>query len=695
MLLNTRYIRFFTSFAQFINYDLSSTANGKDDEDAKEQINQTNPYLDASMICGNNKNKVDELQTFKNRLLTDATILNEFTIDTYNFSYALINDFVHRSNNQHRMIKELPLSHVIFRSIETFNQQIGGIDTLMFRYLPALSGKFDSMLNDVLRNHLFEAKKSNHALQIKRVDLSYEKYKPEYDHLSTLERVLGRTYDDLDHEQQGRLTVSHTAIQMIQQYYAIAGVFGIIFGPKVIQNQVVKQLPLSADSDKLDSWINQPVPTYIQFWLWECVNPNDVVQQGRKPMVVQRGPFTYIENKTKTDVFFNPNLTVSFRQPTSYTFVRHMSAADDSLPVLMINTPVITILNIARNLSKPAIYEEIVNLIAEVFDETLFVKRTANEWIWGYEEPLFKAVKKIPIVGSLIPDDHFGYFYGRNATDDGLYTVFTGENDINRLNYINKWNGGSYLTYWNSTQSNQINGTDGSWFPPLSTDKLQSERLYVFSTDVCRSIYLTFDSHSSVLNIPTETFSLPAEVFNNATLNPENAGFGNLDSGVLNVSTCQQGAPIILSQPHFLYAAEHYQAHIDGLAPDADAHRTVLQIEPHTGFVLNAQERIQINVYLEHDPLFDGLKNVPTLIMPAVWINESTVIDQKTADDFKSEVLRIFTIIRWSSIGLVIFGTIALFTVLLFLTKRQRQRKPSLLYAGLNNEPVSNHDEVN
>ncbi|CAM4877153.1 unnamed protein product [Rotaria socialis] len=99
----------------------------------------------------------------------DATILNEFATDTHSCSYALFNHFVHCFNSQHKMIKESPLSDVIFCSIEAFNQQISRIDTLMFRYLPALSGKFDSMLNDVLRNHVFEAKtKSNHACTLKK-----------------------------------------------------------------------------------------------------------------------------------------------------------------------------------------------------------------------------------------------------------------------------------------------------------------------------------------------------------------------------------------------------------------------------------------------------------------------------------------------------------------------------------------------
>ncbi|CAF5228622.1 unnamed protein product, partial [Rotaria magnacalcarata] len=47
----------------------------------------------------------------------------------------------------------------------------------------------------------------------------YEKYKREHDRLSTLQRVLGRTRDELDDEEQGRLTVSDAAIQMIKQYY--------------------------------------------------------------------------------------------------------------------------------------------------------------------------------------------------------------------------------------------------------------------------------------------------------------------------------------------------------------------------------------------------------------------------------------------------------------------------------------------
>ena len=40
---------------------------------------------------------------------------------------------------------------------------MGGIDTLTFGYLLTPASKFDSMLNNILRNHLFQADKLNHT----------------------------------------------------------------------------------------------------------------------------------------------------------------------------------------------------------------------------------------------------------------------------------------------------------------------------------------------------------------------------------------------------------------------------------------------------------------------------------------------------------------------------------------------------
>ncbi|CAF4238944.1 unnamed protein product [Rotaria sordida] len=102
-----------------------------------------------------------------------------------------------------------------------------------------------------------------------------------------------------------------------------------------------------------------------------------------------------------------------------------MSSNDEQLPIKMINTPIISLLALSRNLSN--VTQELINLIAKVFNESLFVTHTAREWIWGYEDPLLKAAKRLPIVGQFVPDDHFGYFYRQNNSDNGIFTVFTGK----------------------------------------------------------------------------------------------------------------------------------------------------------------------------------------------------------------------------------------------------------------------------
>ncbi len=91
----------------------------------------------------------------------DPTIANEFATAAYRFGHTLVNGFVRRFNSHHQMIDEIPLSRVIFRPIEAYNQQMGGIDTLIMGFLLTPAAKFDSMFNDILRNHLFEAEPLN------------------------------------------------------------------------------------------------------------------------------------------------------------------------------------------------------------------------------------------------------------------------------------------------------------------------------------------------------------------------------------------------------------------------------------------------------------------------------------------------------------------------------------------------------
>uniref|UniRef100_A0A8C6Y5T7 Uncharacterized protein n=1 Tax=Naja naja TaxID=35670 RepID=A0A8C6Y5T7_NAJNA len=136
-----------------------------------------------------------------------------------------------------------------------------------------------------------------------------------------------------------------------------------------------------------------------------------------------------------------------------------------------------------------------------------------------------------------------------NATDDGEYVMLSGEKNYLDFTRVIEWNGKDKLDWWTTPSCNMINGTDGETFHSLIS---KDERIYIFSTDFCRSLYLTFEEDLSVLGIPTYRFAPPLEIFANISVNPDNAGFcvpaGHCEgSGILNVTGCKKGAPILLS----------------------------------------------------------------------------------------------------------------------------------------------------
>ena len=78
--------------------------------------------------------------------------------------------------------------------------------------------------------------------------------------------------------------------------------------------------------------------------------------------------------------------------------------------------------------------------------------------------------------------------------------------------------------------------------------------------------------------------------------------------GMIRVSSCYGGVPVVMTAPHFFRGDEILTKAVDGMEPDGELHDTVLYIEPLSGVAMRAHKRIQ--VYNKKRRHSEGLKLV-------------------------------------------------------------------------------------
>ncbi|CAI5666740.1 unnamed protein product [Oreochromis niloticus] len=401
---------------------------------------------------------------------------------------------------------------------------------------------------------------------------------------------------------------------------------------------VKKQVVLKNGTDAFEAWKDPPAHIYMQFYFFNLTNPQEVLD-GERPAVVEIGPYTYREYRPMEQIDFQDNGTkVTAVNSKTYIFQRDMSRGPESDLIRTVNIPAMTVMERFKDNSLEA---NLISAYMRGTGEGLFTTRTVGELLWGYEDGLLKALKVLrPDL-----DDVFGLFYKfvffpilqNNASNDGEYVFFTGQQNSRDFSRVDTWKGESSLNWWTSDECNMINGTIGTSFHPVIT---KNDMLYIFSSDLCRSLYTVYEEDVTVKGITGYRFVPPSSVFANLTVNPDNAGFcvpaGNcLGSGLLNVSVCKEGAPIIMSSPHFYQADEKFAQDIFGMTPNKEEHQTAIDINPLTGVVLQAAKRLQINVYVEQIPNFSQTGNVRTVVFPVAYLNESATIDDTAAKKLK------------------------------------------------------------
>ncbi|KAK2503489.1 hypothetical protein MC885_010437 [Smutsia gigantea] len=334
---------------------------------------------------------------------------------------------------------------------------------------------------------------------------------------------------------------------------------------KAVDQTVQKNIVLRNGSETFDSWRKAPLPVYAQFYFFNVTNPEEILS-GETPQLEEVGPYTYRELRNKMDIQFGDNgTTVSAVSKKTYIFDRNQSVGDPTTDLIRtLNIPVLT----AMNWAQIHFLRELIEALLEAYQQTLFVTHTVDELLWGYKDEIFS------LINIFKPDisPYFGLFYGG--------TLFAGMKEgFLAIASIRTDPGIRSLDWWTTDRCNMINGTDGDSFHPLIS---KDEVLYIFPSDFCRSVYITFSDFDSVQGLPAFRYEVPKEILANTS---ENAGFcipkGNcLGSGVLNISTCKNGAPIVISFPHFYQADERFVSAIEGMHPNKEYHESFVDINP-------------------------------------------------------------------------------------------------------------------
>jgi len=414
-----------------------------------------------------------------------------------------------------------------------------------------------------------------------------------------------------------------------------------------MRTKVNENVQLVNNSEAYKAWKSPPATIYLDFYFLEVLNPDDIVDKSSRPHVVERGPYVYRELKNKIDIeFLNESRQLRYKEAKWYTFDPEMSNGTEDDNITCLNFAVVALATKIQY--KGEFLNKFVRAILNGVNTKLFESHTVHEWLFGYTPPFITSLrKKLPwFFQFLIPNVTVGFYTGptANGTDNGEYDIVTGVSDIQDLGNILTWNGAKNVSFWTTPECNMINGTDGSlWHPFIK----KTDVLYIFNSDLCRSVYIEYEGEGTVSSshIPVLKFGPTQLVMANETVNPDNAGFctprGNcMGAGVLNVSTCRDGVPIVMSQPHFIEADEKYKSAIDGLFPEDLSRKTYIDIEPITGIVINASKKLQINFHVAKLQAFaPTLQLAQEYVFPVIWANEHAVISDEDAVHFKKQVL--------------------------------------------------------
>jgi scavenger receptor class B protein 1 len=120
---------------------------------------------------------------------------------------------------------------------------------------------------------------------------------------------------------------------------AIGSYFNVNY---IIKNQIYQNLVLTENSTAFKFWTNPPATVYRKYYFFNVVNAKEVLK-GKKPNLVQCGPYIYREVLEKKNIVFNGKNYVSFNPIVTLYFEPDLSNGTENDIITFLNVPAVVI----------------------------------------------------------------------------------------------------------------------------------------------------------------------------------------------------------------------------------------------------------------------------------------------------------------------------------------------------------------
>ncbi|XP_055601457.1 scavenger receptor class B member 1 [Uranotaenia lowii] len=241
--------------------------------------------------------------------------------------------------------------------------------------------------------------------------------------------------------------------------------------------------------------------------------------------------------------------------------------------------------------------------------------------VFGYDDTLVALAHRF-YPRNKRPMAQMGLLNGRNGTLAEYATMHTGHAGMDKFGYFDRLNGLDHLPNWEQEPCTSIEASEGSFFPPREVTN--SDVVHIYDKDLCRALPLVYRHPVEKDGISADLYTLAEDAYGPA--NENNTCYDDKHykryQGLQNISPCQYGAPVYISNPHFFQSDPQLLDAVEGLNPQQDIHQTFFKIQPKLGVPLEGQVRVQLNLLVEKAPNVMATKDFRDFVFPIMWLEE-------------------------------------------------------------------------